>query len=252
MRGKRFLFRIGKVSHQVSMKTLFFIILILAALSMVRTFADSKPNDNNENIASIRNLEYDPPAPGSYRLPPIQKAVDGDVIDVDGKKYSLFNLFSKKYVILSFIYTTCIDAKGCPLATHVLNKIREPLKNDPSLAEKVLFITLSFDPEHDTPEVMRQYADMHGLEEARRDKSWRFLTTASKAEVQKILKGYGQYIVREYDSENRYTGGFTHVLKVYLIDPDRRVRNIYSTSFLYKKLIINDIKTLVMEKARDR
>ena len=63
------------------------------------------------------------------------------------------------------------------------------------------------------------------------------------------MDGYGQYVVREYDSKGQFTGGFSHVLKVYLVDPERKVRNIYSTSFLYPELIINDIKTLILEKA---
>lgn len=229
-----------------------FITLVLLVLSTVRGSAHvNKPHTEKKDESSSQNsfLEYNPPPPGSYRLPPIQQAVDGDVVDADGKRHRLFNLMDDKYVIFSFIYSTCYDPTGCPLATYKLNLTRMILDENPILAKKIVFLTLSFDPEKDTPAIMRKYAEMHGVDGARRKKQWRFLTTTSLAELQPILDGYGQYIVREFDSEGKYTGAFSHVLKVYLIDQNGRIRNIYSTSFLYPELIINDIKTLVLEKA---
>jgi cytochrome c peroxidase len=234
-------------------KIMLFITLVPVVLSAIKVFAHGdKPHSEkkNENIPLATSyLGYKPPAPGSYRLPPIKQAVDGDVIDADGKKHRLFDLMADKYVLFSFIYSKCYDPTGCPLATYTLNLTRMILDKDPSLAKKIIFLSLSFDPEKDTPEVMRRYVELHGVDEARDKKQWRFLTTSSIVELQPILDGYGQYVVREFDSKGKYTGGFSHVLKVYLIDPGRRIRNIYSTSFLYPELIINDIKTLVLEKA---
>lgn len=227
------------------------ITLIFVVISTIRGSAHvDKPHSEkkDDNISQSSFLGYKPPVPGSYRLPSIQQAVDGDVVDADGKKHRLFDLMADKYVIFSFIYSTCYDPTGCPLATYTLNVTRMILDQDPSLAEKIIILTLSFDPVKDTPEVMRRYAKLHGVEDARRKNQWRFLTTSSLAELQPILDGYGQYIVREFDSEGEYTGAFSHVLKVYLIDPRSRIRNIYSTSFLYPELLINDIKTLILEK----
>lgn len=110
-------------------------------------------------------------------------------------------------------------------------------------------MTLSFDHEKDTPEALRRYTKQLGFEEARLTKLCRFLTTSSSTKLKPILDGYGQYVIREFDEKGRHTGYFSHVLKVYLIDPERRVRNIYSTSFLYPELIVNDIKTLMMENS---
>jgi cytochrome c peroxidase len=193
-------------------------------------------------------LDYDPPPPGSYRLPPIQKATDGMVFDAEGKEHNLFALMTDRYVLLSFIYTGCYDPKGCPLAIHTLDTVREKLEKDPAVSGKVLLLTLSFDPEHDTPEVMREFAEARGFADSRKRRKWLFLTTSSKSRLWPILDGYGQYVVREYDKTGRHTGGYSHVLKVFLIDPDRNVRNIYSTSFLFPQLIVNDIKTLIGEE----
>lgn len=80
------------------------------------------------------------------------------------------------------------------------------------------------------------------------DQTWTFLTTASETDLKPILDGYGQYIVKDIDEEGHPTGSFSHVLKVFLIDRNHKVRNIYSTSFLYPELVVNDLKTLLTEQ----
>jgi cytochrome oxidase Cu insertion factor (SCO1/SenC/PrrC family) len=197
---------------------------------------------------SAGSVEYEPPVPGSYRLPPIQRAADGNVLDSRARRRTLFDLMAGKSALLSFIYTKCSVPGGCPLALGVLNEVRERILADAGLSDKVVLITLSFDPENDTPEVMRKLADALDPGESRAGPPWHFLTTPSRRAILPILEGYGQYVVREIDSAGHYTGGYSHVLKVFLIDPKRRVRNIYSTSFLDPDLIIADIKTLLLEQ----
>jgi cytochrome c peroxidase len=196
-------------------------------------------------------LEYVPPPPGSYRLPPIEPAVDGAVLDTGGAPRRLFDYVGEdRYVLLSFIYTRCTDSEGCPLATGVLEMVRDALAAEPELARRVRLVTLSFDPQRDTPAALRRYARHAGLPDPARpegDRPWVFLTTASKDALQPILEGYGQSVVREFDADGKPTGDFSHVLKVFLIDRRRRVRNIYSTSFLHPAIAINDLKTLWME-----
>lgn len=198
------------------------------------------------SFAKDNGLGYTPPAPGSYELPPIKRAVDGIVLDTKGNRQHLFDYMDDKLVMLSFIYTTCSDI--CHLATYVLHQVTSELKQDPVLSDQVRLITLSFDPDHDTPEVMRRYAQAMECDTSR----WVFLTTSSHAELQPILDGYGQYIVRERDATGKATGAFMHVLKVFLIDRERKVRNIYSLSFLHSTLLLNDIKTLLLEEAANR
>lgn len=198
------------------------------------------------SFAKDTGLGYTPPAPGSYELPPIKRAVDGIVLDTKGNHQRLFNYMDDKLVILSFIYTTCSDI--CHIATYVLQQVTTELKQDPVLSDQVRLISLSFDPDHDTPEVMRRYAQAMECDTSR----WVFLTTSSHAELQPILDGYGQYIVRERDATGKVTGAFMHVLKVFLIDRERKVRNIYSLSFLHSTLLLNDIRTLLLEDAANQ
>jgi cytochrome c peroxidase len=48
-----------------------------------------------------------------------------------------------------------------------------------------------------------------------------------------------------YDERGRFTGRYSHVLKVFLVDRDGRIRNVYSTGFLVPQVVLNDIKTVL-------
>ena len=190
-------------------------------------------------------LNYEAPAPGTYRLPPIMDAVDGRVLREDSTSANLFDLMGDRFVLLSFVYTRCTDVNGCPLAKAVFHLVRSRLKERPELAGAARLISMSFDPDNDTPEAMRAYrpaADDGSVE-------WLFLTTRDRTDLRPILDGYGQYTLREYDHNGVYTGEFAHLLRVYLIDRERRVRNIYSTGFLHPDILMNDLETLLLESS---
>lgn len=182
-----------------------------------------------------------PPA-GSYVLPPLGRAGDGAVLDSLGQKHRLHDFMRDKPVLLSFIYATCSDARGCPLATKVLHTVSRRLQKDEQLAGRVRILTLSFDSLHDTPERMREY----GASLKTGDLDWQFLTTADEASLQPILTAYPQNVEKIYDEAGQFTGTFSHLLRVYLIDTDRKIRNIYSVDFLEPDLLINDLKTLLL------
>ncbi len=188
-------------------------------------------------------LAFDPPPAGSYQLPPLGKAADGDVLASDGSLTTLHDLMGQGPVLLSFIYTSCSDVNGCPLATHVLSKTTSALSRDERIAGRVRLLSLSFDPDHDTPTVMRRY----GAPFADRGLDWRFLTTRGPAELDPILAAYDQWVIRERDEAGRPLDTLSHLLRVYLIDAQKRIRNIYSVSFLHADTLANDVRTLLME-----
>jgi len=191
------------------------------------------------------DLEFTPPAPGTYRLPPLGTAADGEVLDSQGRALRLHDLMGNGPLLLSFIYTSCSDVNGCPLATHVLAKTTAVLAEDRQLASEVRIVSLSFDPDHDTPEVMRRY----GAPFRDRGLDWRFLTTRGATALDPILEGYDQWVIRDYDAEGNPLGTLSHLLRVFLIDRQKRIRNIYSVSFLHADTLSNDIRTLTMEAA---
>lgn len=188
-------------------------------------------------------LEFVPPAAGSYELPPLGAAGDGSVLDMSGKALPLHDLIGDKLVVMGFIYTHCPDVNGCPLASYVMKQLQLRLLESDDLKERVRLISLSFDPVLDTPKAMRDYS-MHFR---RQGFDWRFLTTPSEAELQPILEAYGQYRQMFYNEDGSYSGTMSHILRVYLIDRERRIRNIYSAGFLHVDTVMNDLRTLQME-----
>jgi cytochrome c peroxidase len=189
-------------------------------------------------------LPFKAPEPGSYQLPLLGTAANGEVLNSHGKATQLHNLMGDKVVVLSFIYATCSDVNGCPLATAVLQKINQRLKQEPGAAAQLRLLTLSFNPEHDKPEVMRQY----GQAFANAAVDWHFLTTVSAQALQPILNSYKQSVEKLYDAKGHFTGAFAHNLRVYLIDKNKNLRNIYSVAFLHPDTLLSDIKTLLEEQ----
>jgi cytochrome oxidase Cu insertion factor (SCO1/SenC/PrrC family) len=188
-------------------------------------------------------MDFVPPPPGSYALNAIMRAPDGPVLDRDGRRRPLARFTAGKITLLGFIYTSCADPRGCPLATQVFHTVRHRVSEDADLRARVRLVSLSFDPRRDTPAVMRHYAAEvpdNGVE-------WAFLTTELPRTLVPLLDGFGQDVRVELDAHGRAAGPLAHVLKVFLIDARGMVREIYTTSYLYPEVILNDIKTLRLE-----
>jgi protein SCO1 len=184
------------------------------------------------------------PAPGSYTLARVQRCPDGEVLHPDGRTQRLHAVLRGKLSVLGFMYTYCRDPVGCPLAYRVMTGTRDALLRDASLAARVQLVSLSFDPTHDTPEQMARYG--HGQVDPRRVQ-WRFLTTASVAKVLPLLDGLGQDVSVETDARGRPTRTLNHLLKVFVIDGQLWVREIYSVATLDVAALVNDLRTLARE-----
>jgi len=192
------------------------------------------------------DYDYDPPKPGTYRLPPIKTAADGDVLDSTGRRLRLQELTRGRVTVMSFIYTRCAAPRACPYATGVLKQLYQLTSEDLSLAKTMRLISLSFDPAVDTPERMGSYSTLadRGTSAA----PWHFLTTHSQKELQPILDAYGQTVDKKRNPRDP-TGPLNHTVRVFLIDPEGSIRNIYSSDTLDPRLIIADVRTLALESA---
>ncbi len=197
--------------------------------------------------AALPTLDFEPPPAGTYTLHRIMAAPDGAVLGIDGRARRLSDFTRGRITLLGFIYTTCVDPEGCPLAYRVFDAVKDAIVATPALRDRVQLVTLSFDPARDTPDVMRRYGgsrvrdDIPGLR-------WYFLTTRSARELMPLVDGFGQDVLVTIDrSSGTPRRELSHVLKVFLIDPDGFVREIYTSTFLHLRTILNDIETLLME-----
>jgi cytochrome c peroxidase len=192
-------------------------------------------------------LTFEAPKPGAYTLSSYNAAKNGNIIDSSGSSKTLHDIYENKIILLNFMYSTCTDVNGCPLATAVFHKIRNILNKNPSVGKNVSLVSLSFDPQNDTHDVMKLYGS--GTSSGVVD--WKFLTTNSYKDLDPILNNYSQRIIKDYDENGKYLGSISHILRVFLIDKDKKIRNIYSVSFLHSDVLINDIKTLLDPKTKN-
>ena len=184
---------------------------------------------------------YEPPAPGTYDLPVIRRVRDHPLVDADGTPTTLFAVTSDRFAVVAFVYLSCVEAVGCPMSHAVLHGLDRALADDPGLAARVRLVTLSFDPERDTPERMAAQRRLH---EPKTD--WRFAVSPNDADLRALLDDFDQPVAKLRYEDGAWSGLFRHVLKVFLVDPRHQVRAIYSTGFLNEALVLNDLKTLAL------
>lgn len=218
-----------------------FTILFLSVAVSVPAFA-------TEN-ARTADHDYDAPVPGTYTLPTIKPAADGALLDSTGKPVRLAALVRGRITVMSFIYTRCAAAKACPMATGVLMQLHRESTEDTALVKQLRLVSMSFDPTNDTAERMAAYS---GLASSRANAApWHFVTARSQAELQPILDAYGQAVNKKLNP-NDPTGPLNHTLRVFLVDAKGNIRNIYSSGTLDARLLLADVRTLMMEQANAR
>jgi len=201
----------------------------------------------SEELSRDRDHDYDPPAPGSYSLPVVKVAPDGALLDSNGKPLNLRDLTHGRITVLSFIYTRCAAMKACPYAAGVLNQLHLLSVDDPTLAKNMRLVSMSFDPDYDTPQRLAAYSE-NFLEE-KSGCEWRFATAKSRADLEAILAAYGQAVDKRTNASDPQ-GPLYHILRVFLIDREGRIRNIYSSGTLDPRLVLADVKTLLLEDAK--
>ena len=193
------------------------------------------------------DYDYDPPVAGSYGLPVIKVAPDGAIIDSDSKSLNLRQLTHGRITVLSFIYTRCAAPKACPYAVGVLSQLHALSVGDKELATNMRLASLSFDPDYDTPKRLADYSE--AMRDEKSGCEWHFATAKSNAALESILNGYGQALDKR-SNPNDPQGPLYHILRVFLIDRDGHIRNIYSSATLDPRLVLADVKTLVLEEKR--
>lgn len=107
------------------------------------------------------------------------------VLDQHGNKLRFYSdVLSNRVVLLNVIYTNC--ESGCPLTTQLLVGTRGKLVD--AIKDDVWFVSVSTDPERDTPEALKAFADRQGVDHRR----WLFLT-GPKENIDYILKKLRRY-----------------------------------------------------------
>ena len=199
------------------------------------------PREGASGAPAVRaaGARFEPPAPGSYELPPFGRVREHELLGPDGAPAALLGLGPGEAALVGFVYLHCPDA--CPAAMAVFQELDRKLAERPEVSGRVTLVTVSFDPARDTPERMAS------LRRALAPRArWRFLTAASPAAIEPVLADFGQDVVRVADADGP-PEVVTHLLKVFLVDGSGRIRNIYSSGFLDERILLNDLLTVLHE-----
>jgi len=158
-----------------------------------------------------------------------QPAADFTLINQDEKTISLDD-YRGSFVVLDFIYTSCPDV--CPMMTANLRRVENKLGN--RFGQSVHFISITVDPEYDTPERLKAYAEAYGIKDS---DAWAFLTGEPDT-VGQVLEAYHQTVERKGPRD------VDHTALTVLIDPSGVERHRYWGSLYPPQLVVEHIETL--------
>jgi protein SCO1/2 len=188
---------------------------------------DHDPRDENadsdywlENV-KVTGHAAQPPAngPKAFHMPsPGEEVPSFAFTDQDGKHISLHQ-FRGKTVMVTFVYTRCPFPDFCPRVSSNFAEVYKQLGSNPSLAEAQL-LSISFDPEHDTPKVLRNYAfSVAHTHDAVLFRRWEFAAPKA-ADLPKIADFFALTVKPE-------GGMITHSLSTAVIGPDGKIVKWY-------------------------
>ena len=171
---------------------------------------------------------YHVPAPGD-------KVPDFAMRNQDGRRIHL-DQYRGEEVLITFIYTRCPLPNFCPLVTHNFATIEKRLAGDPKLDGKVHLLSVSFDPDHDTPERLRAYGAQYiGSDEKDAFVHWDF-AVPQKPVVTEMAKYFDVGITAGTDDT------INHTLSTTLIGRDGKVVRFYPGNEWTPEQVLNDVK----------
>jgi protein SCO1/2 len=147
---------------------------------------------------------------------------DYRLINQDGKPIRM-NDYKGKALLLTFIYTRCQQPDQCTLMSNNFATIDQELQKQPDLFSKTHLLSISFDPEYDTPKVLRSYgAAFTGKYSDENFAHWEF-ASGSSDEVKGIAKFFGLRYYQGTSGDEQVI----HSLRTAIIAPDGRVFKVY-------------------------
>jgi len=171
-----------------------------------------------------------PVDPSKWQTPVISKLVDPGqpipdfrLVDHNGQPTAL-SQFRGKVVAVTFIYTRCPLPDYCPRMTDNFAEMKKRFRE--RLGKDLILLTITIDPQYDTPEILKTYAKVFGGGEAQ---GWYYLT-GSRQDVARVSGFFGL----EYWPDE---GAITHTLQTGIIDRDGRLAaNVAGKDYSAKQL----------------
>lgn len=175
-----------------------------------------------------------PKAPAGPLIEPGAEVPDAAFLDQDGRQRA-FSDWRGKTTVVTFIYTRCPVPDFCPLMDRNFAAVQAALKEDPALAARVHLVSVSFDPDHDTPPVLKQHAERVGADPA----LWSYVT-GTRESIDRFAAGFGVNIMREDGTIDE----IVHNLRTAVIDPGGRLVHVLNGNDWTPERLLSDIRAV--------
>jgi protein SCO1 len=165
---------------------------------------------------------------------------DFTLVNQDGKPIHL-SQYKGRSIALTFVYTRCPQPDQCTLMSNNFAAVDLELQKEPQVYAKTHLITISFDPEYDTPKVMRSYGASHtGRYADEKFEHWEF-ATGSADEVKRIAEFFG---LRYFKDSSTGEEQVMHSLRTAVIDRDGKLVKLYRGNEWKPAEVTTDLRTL--------
>lgn len=143
--------------------------------------------------------------------------------------------YKGKALLLTFIYTRCPIPEYCTLMSNNFSQLDQELNKQPQLYEKTRLLSISIDPDYDTPAVLRSYGASHtGRFGDETFSHWAF-ATGTKEQVKDVAQFFGLQYFPDKDQ-------IVHGLRTAIIAPDGRVYKVYRDNKWKPEEVLKDIE----------
>jgi protein SCO1/2 len=193
-------------------------------------------------IASI--VEGAPPILQNVDVPgepkPGTEVPDFGLVNQDGKRIHL-SQYRGKALLLTFVYTRCLQPDQCTLMSNNFAAIDQALQKQPETYDKTHLLTISFDPDYDTPKVLRSYGASHtGRYSDETFQHWEF-ASGTKDEVKGVAQFFG---LRYYHDTESNDEEVIHSMRTAIVGPDGKVVKLYRGNEWKPEEILGELRSL--------
>lgn len=159
-----------------------------------------------------------PPPTSTQLLHPGAEVPNVRLVDSAGRPVEISSLRGSA-VALTFIYTRCPLPTFCPLIDRKFGELAKKVRGNDRLRQTVQLLSISFDPEYDTPDVLAAHSKAVGADGT----TWKFVT-ADRKTIDAFAARFGVVLMRDTP------GSITHNLRTAIVDSQGRLVRIYSGS----------------------
>jgi protein SCO1/2 len=190
-----------------------------------------------ENVQITRESTDPSATTGIAEAKPGDEVPDYGLVNQDGRDIRIHN-YRGKALLLTFIYTRCPLPEYCNLMSTNFARIDRQLQKQLAVYEKTHQLSISIDPEYDTPKVLRSYGA--AFTERYQDETFAHWEFASGTKDQ--VKGIAQFFGLRYFANNDQ---FVHALRTVLITPEGKVFKVYRDNQWKPEEIVTELEKLV-------